>query len=98
MPKTITRTELVNAIYNEVGLSRNECSELLQSVLDKMTESLVAGDPVKISKFASFSVRHKKARPGRNPKTGVEVQIPPLKVVVFQPSMTLKERMNHSLS
>jgi len=75
MPKTITRTDLANAIYEEVGLSRNDCADLLQSVLDRMTESLAEGEPVKISGFASFSVRHKKERIGRNPKNGVLVPI-----------------------
>ena len=95
MPKTITRTDLINAIYEEVGLARNDCADLLQSVLDRMTECLAEGEPVKISGFATFSVRHKKERIGRNPQNGVEVPITARKVVMFKASLSLKKLMNN---
>ncbi|MDD9876770.1 MAG: integration host factor subunit alpha [Magnetovibrio sp.] len=92
--QTITRAHLGEAVYQEVGLSRNESADLLESVLDMMTESLVNGDTVKISSFGSFSIRQKGQRIGRNPKTGEEVPILPRKVLVFRPSQVLKSRIN----
>ncbi len=92
--KTITRAQLSEAIYQEVGLSRNESAELLESVLSEMVDALAEGDTVKISSFGSFFVRQKGQRIGRNPKTGEEVPILPRKVLVFRPSQLLKARIN----
>jgi integration host factor subunit alpha len=92
--KTITRAHLSEAVYQEVGLSRNESAELVESVLNEIADSLVRGDTVKISSFGSFSVRQKGGRVGRNPKTGEEVPIEPRRVLVFRPSHVLKERIN----
>ena len=91
---TITRAELGKAVYQEVGLSRNESAELVESVLNHIGESLGRGESVKISSFGSFSVRQKRQRIGRNPKTGEEVLILPRKVLVFRPSQLLKKRIN----
>lgn len=93
---TITRAQLSEAVYNEVGLSRNESSELVEAVLNEVAEALTRGEPVKISSFGSFSVRQKGERIGRNPKTGDEVPILPRKVLVFRPSHVLKNRINES--
>jgi len=95
---TITRAQLSEAVYQEVGLSRNESAELLETVLDTVSEALAKGDSVKISSFGSFSVRQKGQRVGRNPKTGEEVPILPRKVLVFRPSQVLKDRINSALS
>jgi len=95
---TITRAHLAEAVYQEVGLSRNESSELLEMVLSDISEALSDGETVKISSFGSFSVRQKGQRIGRNPKTGEEVPILPRKVLVFRPSQVLKERINQALS
>ncbi len=92
--KTITRAQLSEAVYQEVGLSRNESADLLEMVLNEMSEALVAGETVKISSFGSFSVREKGERVGRNPKTGEEVPILPRRVLVFRPSQLLKSRIN----
>ena len=92
--KTITRAQLGEAVYQEVGLSRNESAELLESVLSEMSTALARGETVKISSFGSFSVRQKGQRIGRNPKTGEEVPILPRKVLVFRPSQVLKSRIN----
>jgi len=89
----MTRAQLSEAIYQEVGLSRNESAELLEMVLGEISSSLVRGDTVKISSFGSFSVRQKGQRIGRNPKTGEEVPILPRKVLVFRPSQLLKARI-----
>jgi integration host factor subunit alpha len=91
---TITRADLSEAVYQEVGLSRNESSELVEAVLDEIADALVAGDTVKISSFGSFAVRQKGERVGRNPKTGEEVPILPRRVLVFRASHVLKNRIN----
>jgi integration host factor subunit alpha len=93
MGQTITRAQLSEAIYQEVGLSRNESADLLEMVLGEITEALLKGEAVKISSFGSFSVRQKGQRIGRNPKTGEEVPILPRKVLVFRPSQLLKARI-----
>lgn len=95
---TVTRSQLSEAVYQEVGLSRNESTELVESVLDEISSALIRGEVVKISSFGSFSVRQKGQRIGRNPKTGEEVPILPRKVLVFRASHVLKGRVNESLS
>lgn len=94
MGKTLTRSDLSEAVYREVGLSRNESSDLVESILAHMSNALVEGDTVKISSFGTFSVREKGARMGRNPKTGEEVPIEPRRVLVFRPSHILKDKIN----
>lgn len=94
MGKTVTRAQLGESVYQEVGLSRNESADLLESVLNLVSDALARGDTVKISSFGSFSVRRKGQRIGRNPKTGEEVPILPRKVLVFRPSQVLKNRIN----
>ena len=91
---TITRAQLGEAVYQEVGLSRNESAELLEAVLSQVSDALARGETVKISSFGNFSVRQKGQRIGRNPKTGEEVPILPRKVLVFRPSQVLKNRVN----
>ena len=96
--ETVTRAHLGEAVYQEVGLSRNESADLLESVLKFMTDSLIEGKSVKISSFGSFSVRQKGQRIGRNPKTGEEVPILPRKVLVFRPSQVLKSAINRRIT
>ena len=91
---TVTRANLAETIYTQVGLSRNESAELLESVLERLVSALQSGDSVKISGFGTFSVRQKGRRVGRNPKTGIEVPILPRSVLVFRPSQVLKARVN----
>ena len=96
--ETITRAQLSEAVYQEVGLSRNESADLLELVLNEISGALARGEAVKISSFGSFSVRSKGQRIGRNPKTGEEVPILPRKVLVFRPSQLLRSRINDGLS
>ncbi len=91
--KTLTRMDLSEAVFREVGLSRNESAELVESVLKHMSDALVSGEQVKISSFGTFSVRSKSARVGRNPKTGEEVPIHPRRVLTFRPSHLMKDRV-----
>ena len=92
--KTLTRADLSDAVHQQVGLSRSESAELVKSVLDKITDTLVAGETVKLSSFGTFAVRSKGGRIGRNPKTGQEVPITPRRVLVFRPSHVLKNLIN----
>ena len=94
---TVTRAELSEAVYQEVGLSRNESADLVETVLNEIAGALVRGEMVKISSFGSFSVRQKGQRIGRNPKTGEEVPILPRRVLVFRASHVLKNRINETL-
>ncbi len=95
--KTVTRADLAEAVYEQVGLSRTESAELVERVLDMIAESLVQGQNVKLSSFGSFQVRSKNQRIGRNPKTGEEVPILPRQVLVFKPSNVLKSKINKSM-
>ena len=94
MSNTITRAQLSEAVYQEVGLSRNESAQLVEAVLEEIASSLERGENVKLSSFGSFLVRSKGGRIGRNPKTGEEVPISPRRVLVFRPSNVLKEHVN----
>ncbi len=96
--RTVTRAQLSEAVYQEVGLSRNESADLLELVLNEITDALARGEAVKISSFGSFSIRSKGQRIGRNPKTGEEVPILPRRVLVFRASQLLKSRINAGLA
>jgi integration host factor subunit alpha len=85
--------DLSEAVFRAVGLSRNESAQLVERVLDLMSDALVNGEQVKISSFGTFSVRAKTARVGRNPKTGEEVPISPRRVLTFRPSHLMKDRV-----
>src|SRR5579863_10470414 len=91
---TVTRAHLTEAVYQEVGLSRNESADLVESVITAIAAALERGDMVKISSFGSFAVRQKGQRIGRNPKTGQEVPISPRRVLVFRASHALKHQIN----
>lgn len=92
--KTLTRADLGEVVYQEIGLSRNESAGIVEALLDEIIEALVAGESVKISGFGTFFVRDKRERIGRNPKTGEEVPITPRRVSGFRPSRILKDRLN----
>jgi integration host factor subunit alpha len=95
--ETVTRAQLSEAVYQEVGLSRNESAALVETVLDEIADALTRGESVKISSFGSFAVRQKGQRIGRNPKTGDEVPIEPRQVLVFRASHVLKDQINTEL-
>ena len=92
--KTVTRADLSEVVYKTVGLSRNESAQIVESVLDEISNSLVRGEDVKLSSFGSFLVRQKNGRMGRNPKTGQEVPIAPRRVLSFRASHVLKDKIN----
>ncbi len=91
--QTLTRMDLRDAVYHEVGLSRNESAQLVESVIEHISDTLARGEQVKVSSFGTFSIREKGQRVGRNPKTGEEVPIHPRKVLTFRPSHLMKERV-----
>lgn len=96
--QTVTRADLAEAVYREIGLSRSESSDLVESVINHISDALTSGEQVKLAGFGTFSLRDKKERIGRNPKTGVEVPITSRRVLVFKASQILKERVDSSLS
>ena len=91
---SLTRLELSEAVVREVGLSRHESMQLVDDVLDHLSDALVVGETVKISSFGTFSCKEKKERVGRNPKTGIEAPIVARRVVTFKPSQIVKEKIN----
>tara|TARA_B110000438_G_C15499605_1_gene515106 strand:- start:353 stop:682 length:330 start_codon:yes stop_codon:yes gene_type:complete len=94
MEKTTTRSSLSEAVFKNVGLSRNESSNLVDSVFNEILKSLTSGSDVKISSFGTFIIRNKKERVGRNPKTGEEVPITARQVVTFRASNVLKSKVD----
>ncbi|MGA7544995.1 MAG: integration host factor subunit alpha [Methyloceanibacter sp.] len=96
--KTLTRADLAEAVFQKVGLPRNESAEIVELVLREIVASLERGKTVKLSSFGSFGIRDKGERVGRNPKTGQEVPITPRRVLVFRASNIMKQRINDALS
>ena len=94
MGKSVIRADLAEAIYQQIGLSHSESTDIVAKILEEVSLSLEKGETVKISSFGSFSVRSKSERIGRNPKTGQEVPITPRRVLSFRPSHILRDRLN----
>jgi integration host factor subunit alpha len=92
--KTRTRADLTEVLHRDIGLSRSESADMVNSVLDLVSDALVEGQNVKLSSFGTFIVRSKRQRIGRNPKTGEEVPITPRRVLVFRPSQMMKNIIN----
>ena len=92
--KTVTRAQLAESVYQEVGLWRSESADLVDAILGEISESLLQEGSVKISSFGTFTVRHKGRRVGRNPKTGEEIPITARRVVTFHASNKLKAQVD----
>ncbi len=92
--ETLTRNDLAEAVYQEIGLSRNESSDLVEMVLSEISKALVVRNNVKLSGFGTFMVKDKNERIGRNPKTGEEVPILPRTVLTFKPSHGLRDMID----
>jgi integration host factor subunit alpha len=92
--KTLTRADLSESLHRNIGLSRTESADMVNAVLDLVSDALVDGQSVKLSSFGTFMVRSKRERMGRNPKTGEEVPITPRRVLVFRPSQVMKNVVN----
>ena len=93
--KTLTKADFVEMVYSEVGtLSRGDSAEIVDELFESIKETLQRGEGVKISGFGNFVVREKKARVGRNPQTGGNIEIPARRVLTFKPSQLLKDQVN----
>ncbi|MHB8252643.1 MAG: integration host factor subunit alpha [Acidiferrobacter sp.] len=90
----LTKADLAEALFEELGLNKREAKEFVELFFEKICEALGQGEPVKLSGFGNFGIRHKNRRPGRNPKTGEEIPIAERRVVTFRASHKLKERVD----
>ena len=95
--KTLTRADITDALHEQVGLSRQDCAGLVERTLDLIAEALEEGRTVKLSGFGVFQVRAKRARMGRNPKTGEPAAIEPRRVIGFRASQVMKARVDEGL-
>lgn len=93
--KTITRADVAEILYQEVGLSRKDSGEILDMVLEEIVGELANGNDVKLSSFGTFALRDKNARVGRNPKTGIEAEISSRRVISFKPSQAMRQAINN---
>ena len=92
----LTRADLAEAVHQEVGLTRQDCSDLVERTLEMIAEALGRGEIVKLSGFGVFQVRDKRARMGRNPKTGEPAAIDPRRVISFRASQVMKGRVENA--
>ncbi|HBH36488.1 MAG TPA: integration host factor subunit alpha [Gammaproteobacteria bacterium] len=90
---TLTKANLAESLFDEVGLNKREAKELVELFYEEIKCSLEQGQQVKLSGYGNFDLREKKQRPGRNPKTGEEIPISPRRVVTFRPGQKLKARV-----
>jgi integration host factor subunit alpha len=90
----MTKADIIESIYEKVGLSKEESSRIVELVLETLKDTLENGEKVKISGFGNFVVRIKRSRRGRNPQTGDEIQITARKVLTFKSSPILKRALN----
>src|SRR5687767_8258117 len=94
----MTKADIIEGVYEKVGFSKKESAEIVELVFDTVKETLERGDKIKISGFGNFQVRQKKARVGRNPQTGKEIEISARRVLTFRPSQVLKSALNAGLN
>ena len=90
---TVTKADLANTLFEQLGLNKREAKEFVELFFETIRESLENGESVKLSGFGSFSVRDKRSRPGRNPKTGEDVPVTPRRVVTYKASQKIKDRI-----
>jgi integration host factor subunit alpha len=88
------KADIATEVYEKLGIPKKDASDILELMLDSIKGVLQKGETVKIAGFGNFVVRHKRARKGRNPKTGEEIGITPRKVVTFRPSQVFKRYVN----
>ena len=90
---TLTKAELADLLFEEVGLNKREAKDMVEAFFEEIRNALAAGDTVKLSGFGNFQCREKPQRPGRNPKTGEEMPISARRVVTFHASQKLKSQV-----
>lgn len=93
---TVTKADIIEAIYEKIGYSKKEASDLVELIFETLKETLAKGDKIKISGFGNFVVRDKRARVGRNPQTGESIEISARRVLTFKPSQVLRAEVNQS--
>ncbi|CAA6825455.1 MAG: Integration host factor alpha subunit [uncultured Thiotrichaceae bacterium] len=90
---TLTKADMVEHLYEELGLNKREAKDLVEMFFEEVRDSLGKGENVKLSGFGNFMLRDKAQRPGRNPKTGEEIPVQARRVVTFRPGQKLKQRV-----
>jgi integration host factor subunit alpha len=90
----MTKVDIVGSVYEKVGFSKKEAIQVVETVFDLMKDTLERGEKIKISGFGNFVVRNKRARRGRNPQTGDDIEISARKILTFKPSQVLKNSLN----
>ncbi len=93
MTDSLTKADLAERLYEELGFNKREAKELVEGFFDEIRSSLESNESVKLSGFGNFELRDKKQRPGRNPKTGEEIPITARRVVTFRPGQKLRARV-----
>lgn len=91
---TMTKADIIEKVYQKIGFSKKEASELVEMVFNELKDVLCNGEKIKISGFGNFIVREKKERIGRNPQTGDQIKISARRVLTFRPSQVLKAVLN----
>ncbi|MFA7526512.1 MAG: integration host factor subunit alpha [Ottowia sp.] len=92
-PVTLTKADLIETLFEQIGLNKRESADVVDAFFGTISRALASGDDVKLPGFGNFEVKHKTARPGRNPRTGEEVMIPARRVVTFRASQILKDKI-----
>jgi len=90
----MTKIDIIQNVYDKLGFSKKDAARIVESVFDIMKEELEKGEKIKISGFGNFVVKEKKARRGRNPQTGSEIEISPRRVLTFKSSQVLRKALN----
>lgn len=93
----MTKADLVNKVFEQIGGTKKEASDIVENFFSLMKETLASGESIKISGFGNFMVRNKKSRIGRNPQTGEAIEITARKVLSFKPSQILRETVNKNI-
>lgn len=91
---SLTKADMAEALFEELGLNKREAKEMVEAFFEQIRGALEGGQQVKLSGFGNFDLRTKKERPGRNPKTGLEIPISARRVVTFRPGQKLKARID----
>lgn len=94
--RTMTKADLVERVYDNVGFSKKEAADVVEAVFDTMKEALEQGEKIKLSGFGNFVIREKAARRGRNPQTNESITISPRRVLTFKPSQVLRAALNEA--
>ena len=94
----VTRDEIAEYIYEEFGLTKKDCTEIVNDIIEKIIQGLIDSDFVKIHNFGTFKIKRKKSRIGRNPKTKQDVMIDERNIISFKPSKKFINSLNFDLN